>query len=70
MPLAEGEVGHHVTNEYVIGIPADVHNSIGGRRKKHRMLVLQWLKANDKKKYKLVLSMLANNSYTFNSLSG
>jgi hypothetical protein len=33
MPLAEGEVEHHVTNEYVIGIPAEVYNSIGGRRK-------------------------------------
>lgn len=59
MPLAEGEVGHHVTNEYVIGIPKKDHNSIGGRRKKHRTLVLQWLKANDKKKYLKVLCVLA-----------
>jgi hypothetical protein len=59
MPLAEGEVGHHVTDEYVIGVPADIHNSIGGRRKKHRTKVLQWLKANDKRKYKMVLCVLA-----------
>jgi hypothetical protein len=59
MPLAEGEDGHHVTNEYVIGIPADIHNSIGGRREKHRMLVLQWLKTHDKKKYTKVLCVLA-----------
>jgi hypothetical protein len=59
MPLAEGEVGHHVTNEFVIGVPADAHNNIGGRREKHRALVLQWLKANDKKKYKMVLCVLA-----------
>lgn len=58
MPLVEGEVGHHVTNEYVIGIPAEVHNSIGGRRKKHRTKVLQWLKENDIEKYKMILCIL------------
>jgi hypothetical protein len=59
MPLAEGDEGHHVTNEYVIGIPAEVHSSIGGSRKKHRTRVLQWLKDNDKKKYLKVLCVLA-----------
>jgi hypothetical protein len=58
-PVEEGEHGHHFTNEYVGGIPADVHDSIGGSRKKHRTRVLQWLKANDKKKYKRVLCVLA-----------
>jgi hypothetical protein len=58
MPLAEGDVGHHVTNEFVIGIPVGVHNSMGGRRKRHRALVLQWLKENDITKYKLVLEVL------------
>jgi hypothetical protein len=59
-PLGEGEVGHHVTNEYVVGIPKDVHKKISGGfgRKKHRALVLQWLKANDKRKYKFVLDVL------------
>lgn len=60
MPLKEGEVGHHITNEYVIGIPKVVHQHFHGyRRKKHRTLILQWLKANDKKKYKMVLCVLA-----------
>jgi hypothetical protein len=59
MPLEEGEEGHHVTNEYVIGIPKDIHQSIGGSRKKHRKRVLQWLKTNNKKKYKKVLCVLA-----------
>jgi hypothetical protein len=59
MPLKDGEAGHHVTNEYVIGVPAGVHNGIGGSRRKHRTRVLQWLKANDKKKYKIVLCFLA-----------
>jgi hypothetical protein len=60
LPLTAGEVGHHVTNEYVIGIPEDAHVKLGGGgRKKHRTKVLQWLKANDKKKYKLVLCVLA-----------
>jgi hypothetical protein len=58
-PLKKGEEGHHITNEYVIGIPAEVHKYIGGSRKKHRTLVLQWLKDNDKKKYKMVLCVLA-----------
>jgi hypothetical protein len=58
-PVEEGEHGHHFTDEYVGGIPEDVHNSIGGRRKKHRTRVLQWLKANDKRKYKRVLCILA-----------
>jgi hypothetical protein len=62
MPLANGEVGHHFTDEYVLGIPAEVHESIGGRRRRHRMKVLQWLKANDKKKYDLVVAVLANMS--------
>lgn len=61
MPLVDGEVGHHVTDEYVIGISKDVHQKLGGgnSRKKHRTKVLQWLKANDKKKYKIVLCVLA-----------
>lgn len=60
MPLVEGEVAHHVTDEYVIGVPANVHQQLsGGKRKKHRTLVLLWLKANDKKKYIKVLCVLA-----------
>lgn len=60
MSLKNGEQGHHVTNEYVIGVPAKVHQSFSGStRRKHRTLVLQWLKVNDKKKYKKVLSVLA-----------
>jgi uncharacterized protein YaiE (UPF0345 family) len=60
MPLTEGEVGHHITDRDVIGIPKEVHEKLCGYgRKKHRMLVLQWLKANDKKKYKRVLCVLA-----------
>jgi hypothetical protein len=58
--VKEGEVGHHVTDNEVLGIPAEVHLCFSGyTRKKHRTLVLQWLKANDKKKYKLVLCILA-----------
>lgn len=60
VPLKEGEEGHHVTDEYVIGIPAEVHKRFSGySRRKHRALVLQWLKVNDKKKYKIVLCILA-----------
>lgn len=60
LPLAEGEVGHHITNEYVIGIPEEVHKKLSGfNRKKHRTKVLQWLKANDTRKYNLVLCALA-----------
>jgi hypothetical protein len=56
MPLADGENGHHVTDEYVIGISKEIHQSFnGGPREKHRTKVLQWLKANDIKKYKMVL---------------
>lgn len=60
LPLKEGEAGHHVTNEYVIGIPKDIHATLSGgsSRKKHRVRILEWLKVNDKKKYNLVLSIL------------
>ena len=58
LPLGKGEVGHHVTNEYIVGMSAEVHNSIGGRRKKHRIRVLEWLKANDTKKYEIALNVL------------
>lgn len=64
MPLAEGEAGHHVTNEHVIGIPVEVHKRrSGGGRQKHRLKVLQWLKDNDERKYDLVLSLLAGGSF-------
>ena len=63
MPLEEGEVGHHITNEDIIGIPKEVHVRFSGlKRQKHRTFILQWLKANDKKKYKLVLCTLAKQS--------
>lgn len=59
IPQKDGEVGHHVTNEYVIGIPKEVHQMFSGyARRKHRTLVLQWLKTNDKKKYVKVLYVL------------
>ena len=51
-----GEVWHHFTNDYVIGIPEEVHNKCGGRRQKHRRLVLEWLKQNDKVKYLIIQS--------------
>ena len=59
MPLKPGEVGHHITDKYVIGIQEEVHRKLVGRRKKHRTKILQWLKTNDKKKYKLALCILA-----------
>jgi len=59
LPLNPGEVGHHVTDEYVIGIPSEVHRRFGGyERERHRALVLQWLKVNDYRKYNLVLEVL------------
>jgi hypothetical protein len=62
MPLEEDEVGHHVTDEYLIGVSKEVHEKFSGHtRKKHRTLVLQWLKTHDKKKYNLVLCVLAKN---------
>lgn len=58
-PIIADDVGHHVTNKYVIGIPREVHERFSGySRKKHRALVLQWLKANGKKKYKIVIKVL------------
>jgi hypothetical protein len=51
LSLTEGEVGHHITDVYVIGIPKEAHNNIGGNREKHRAKVLEWLKVNDKRKY-------------------
>jgi len=56
--LRPGEVGHHISNECIIGIPEDVHNSFGGRREKHRALVLEWLKENDPKKYRVCIAAL------------
>jgi len=59
MPLKEDEVGHHVTDEYVIGIPEDVHQQFSGyKREKHRALVLEWLKENDPKKYRVSIAAL------------
>jgi hypothetical protein len=59
-PLDEGEVGHRVTNKFVLGVPAEVHQQFAGlSRKKHRTHVLEWLKANDKKKYLKALCVLA-----------
>lgn len=58
-PVKEGECGHHFTNEYVGGIPEEVHQRFSGYgRKKHRTLVLLWLKANDMMKYNLVHGIL------------
>lgn len=60
-PLEEGEVGHHIDNEHVIGIPKEVHAQFSGyTREKHRALVLKWLKVNDKKKYRLVFLIFKN----------
>jgi len=57
--LKGGEVGHHITDEYIIGIPAEVHTKFGGHsREKHRELVLEWLKNNDKEKYRVALRVL------------
>lgn len=61
LPLEEGEVGHHIDNEHVIGIPKEVHAQFSGyTREKHRALVLKWLKVNDKKKYRLVFLIFKN----------
>jgi hypothetical protein len=42
------------------GIPNEVHIKLSGGfgRKKHRALIVQWLKTNDTKKYKIVLYAL------------
>jgi hypothetical protein len=61
LPLKQGEIGHHVTNKDVIGVPEQIHQQLSGHsRKKHRTLVLQWLKENDKRKYNLALCALAS----------
>jgi hypothetical protein len=54
----EGDVWHHVTNEYVIGIPEEIHQQLGGNRKKHRALILKWLKISDRKKFEIILRIL------------
>ena len=51
-----GEVWHHFTNEYVIGIPEEAHNKCGGRRQRHRLLVLEWLRTHDRVKYLIIQS--------------
>lgn len=62
IPLAEGEVGHHITDEYVIGIPKRVHEKFSGiSRKNHRALIYEWLKVNDKQKYELYCLMTGGN---------
>jgi hypothetical protein len=61
IPLAEGEVGHHVTNKHVIGLSKEVHEMLsGGKRREHRAKVLEWLKLNDKNKYSLARLVLLN----------
>lgn len=62
MPLEEGEVGHHVTDKYVIGVPKGPHEKITGNREGHRRKVLNWLKINDRRKYTLVVLVLKNHS--------
>lgn len=60
LPLRDGEVGHHFTDKDVVGIPKRIHENLSGySRKKHRTLVLKWLKENNKKKYLKVLYILA-----------
>ena len=51
-----GEVWHHFTNDYVIGVPEEVHNRCGGKRQKHRRLVLEWLRMHDRVKYLIIQS--------------
>lgn len=66
IPPDAGEVGHHLTNEHVIGIQKEVHERFANpSREKHRTLILQRLKANDKKKYEIVLCILANSHNPF-----
>jgi hypothetical protein len=61
MPIEDGEVGHHVTDEYVIGVPEETHKQFCGySRKKHRTRIFEWLKVNDKKKFSLVYIVLLN----------
>ena len=60
LPLSDGEVGHHVTNEAIIGIPAEVYEKLGGTRDIHRAKILEWLKDNDTHMYNLVLLVLKN----------
>lgn len=63
-PLKEGEVSHHVTNIYVIGIPKEAHEKCNGNREGHRRKVLKWLKFNDRRKYSLVIAIFKNNRST------
>lgn len=59
MPLATGEVGHHITNKFVLGIPAEVHQLFGGySRENHRKLILEWLKTHDITKYEMTIKVL------------
>ena len=64
IPLNEyfsGSHAHHVDNEYIIYIPAKVHQMFNGHsRNKHRRLVLDWLRKNDRKLWKLVISKIRN----------
>ena len=59
MPLEEGEVGHHFTDEDIVGIPKRIPEKLSGdKSEKHRVKVLEWLKVNDIRKYKTVLNIL------------
>jgi hypothetical protein len=59
MPLEPSEVGHHITNKFVLGIPAEVHQRFGGySRENHRKLILEWLKTHDITKYEMTIKVL------------
>lgn len=59
LSLNDGEVGHHINDTYVIGIPQKVHESMASNDKdKHRAKVLEWLKVNNRVKYLIVLEVL------------
>ena len=58
IPLASGEVKHHITNVDIIGIPEEVHMRLSGQsREIHRKKVMQWLK-QQKVKYEVALKTM------------
>ena len=52
MPINEGEVGHHFTDKYLVGMPEEAHRELFGhrphKREDHRNRVMDWLEKNNR----------------------
>ena len=57
--LRPGEVGHHISNECIIGAPEEVHRKFSGySREEHKTRMLEWFRINDLVKYQICIKAL------------